>query len=87
MKSPSALNGMFRLALIAKNHGSHFLNDAQSFDRMLGPGRFAEMNSETFRDVSGIVKTIAYRTADLGAKSAQSRKRLGKNGLQRKRFG
>jgi hypothetical protein len=54
--SPSELNTVFRLALVAKNHGAHFLDDADSFDSMIGRGRFAELNSDTIGHVRRLVK-------------------------------
>src|SRR5450631_4338069 len=56
--TPADLNTVARLALIAKNHGPHFLDNADSFDRMLGRGRFAELNSDTISHVRRLVEAL-----------------------------
>ena len=58
MSSPTELNTVLRLALIAKNHGTHFLDNADDFDRMLGRGRFAELNSDTIGHVRRLVEAF-----------------------------
>jgi hypothetical protein len=44
--SPSDLNTVARLALIAKRCGPDFLYDPESFDRLFGRGSFADLDCE-----------------------------------------
>jgi hypothetical protein len=67
MESPTDLNRVLRIALIAKNHGPQFLDNADSFDRLLGRGRFAEMDSRSLRDIRRIVEGFANSTAEVRA--------------------
>lgn len=61
--SPSLLNQSVRLFLIAKYHGSHFLDNAESFDRMLGcRGRFAQLDSRVLGIVRGAVESSANQS-------------------------
>jgi hypothetical protein len=56
--SPTQLNAMLRLVLIAKNHGAYFLDDAESFDRLIGRGRFAELDGNALCHIKGLVKAL-----------------------------
>ena len=56
--SPSDLNTVFRLLLIAKNCGPQFLDNAESFDGMLGVGAFAMLDSDVLSVVRSKVKDL-----------------------------
>jgi hypothetical protein len=59
-----ALNQIFWLALIAKNHGSHFFNDAESFEGVFRRSSFAEPNGDTVgyvRRLTGPAVTKIWR--------------------------
>jgi hypothetical protein len=65
------LNRIVRLALIAKDHDPEFLNDAESFDRVLGGGRFAELSeSDGLGHVRRLVEALNDRASN-GRNSSQ----------------
>lgn len=75
-RQPSKLNAVLRLLMIVERRGSHFLDDAQSFDRVLGRGRFAEYQGAHLDEVRCIVESPAYQSCRLRIGS-------GKTGAQR----
>ena len=54
--SPSNLNCVFRLVSIAKRCGPQFLDNADIFDNMIGPGRFAETDGQILDLVHRIIE-------------------------------
>ena len=38
LRGISNLNGVLRFALLAENHGTHFVDNTDSFDRVFGAG-------------------------------------------------
>jgi hypothetical protein len=54
--SPSELNAVARLVLIAKRCGPQFLDNADSFDNVIGSGRFAETDSQILDLVRRVVE-------------------------------
>lgn len=63
---------MLRLVAIAKNHGADFLYDADSFDRMLGRGRFAEMDGRLLGNIRRVIECLPNQVAELGAHSTEA---------------
>lgn len=57
--SPTELNRVLRLALIAENHGSHFLDNLESFNRMFGRSGRAKLEGPSLSDIRRIVKTLS----------------------------
>lgn len=57
--SPGETNEAYRLVLIAKHHGSEFLDNPESFDRTLGPGAFAELDAHVLDMVRGMVEDLS----------------------------
>jgi hypothetical protein len=60
----AVLNQISWLALIAKNHGSHFFNDAESFEGVFRRSSFAEPNGDTVgyvRRLTGPAVTKIWR--------------------------
>ena len=55
------LHTAFRLALIAKNHGADFLDNEESFARMIGPGAFALYHADTINHVRRLIEAFDYR--------------------------
>lgn len=51
------LNRVFQLFLIAQLCGPQFLDNADSFDKMIGRGRFAKTDSDVIDAVRRLVKT------------------------------
>ena len=78
---------MLRFVLIAQNHGTDFLYDADSFDRMLGRGRFAQMDGRKLRDIRSIVESPSNDSIQLGGHSPKANQQLSKNKLSGDTFG
>jgi hypothetical protein len=55
--SPTGLNAVARLVLIADRCGPEFLDNVDSFDRVLGTGRFADTDSNVLDLARRIVKS------------------------------
>lgn len=49
--TPGDYNATARLVAIAKRNGAHFLDNPESFDNMIGPGRYAETDPK-LRDMA-----------------------------------
>jgi hypothetical protein len=64
--SPSELNRVARLVLIAERCGPDFLDNAEGFDSLLGRGRFADTDGKILDAVRGIVKTASNRLGQFG---------------------
>lgn len=56
--TPSELNAVARLVFIAKRCGADFLDNADSFDNMIGAGRFAETDRKVLDMVRRVVKPL-----------------------------
>jgi len=54
---PSELNAVFRLCAIANRCGPQILDSAESFDSVVGRGRFAELDSVVLDIARSIVKS------------------------------
>lgn len=68
----SQLNDTFRLVLLAKRCGSQILDNAESFDSVLGMGRFASLDSEVLDKARCIVKPGSHRNGPHLAAGASS---------------
>jgi hypothetical protein len=56
MLSPSQLNDAARLAIAAKQLGSHILHDFESFDEVFGAGRFAGLDGDVLQMARRIIE-------------------------------
>jgi hypothetical protein len=56
MPSPTDLNAVLRLVMLADRYGPQLLDDAEHFDSILGPGRFAALESDALSEARRIVK-------------------------------
>jgi hypothetical protein len=63
--SPSDLNAVARLVLIAKRCGPQFLDDANSFDGVIGPGGFSRTDSQILDMARRVVQAPALASAGL----------------------
>jgi hypothetical protein len=59
MVSPSQLNEAFRLILVAKRYPK-LLDNEQSFDEVLGPGRFAMTDREALELAKHFIQSSCY---------------------------
>ena len=80
--TPAKLNGVARLVLIAYCRGPQFLDDANSFDSVVGRGRFAELDRDALRAARRIVKSGPYGFGDLGGSLAEAAKNTAEDELQ-----
>jgi hypothetical protein len=56
MVSPSDLNTVARLVMIAERCGPDFLDNAESFDRVLGRGSFAQLDREILNKARAVTE-------------------------------
>lgn len=64
--SPSELNDVARLVMVAESCGSQFLNDPHSFDEVLGRDRFAGTDRKILDAARRIAKAPRNRLSQLG---------------------
>ena len=70
--SPSELNDVARLVMVAESCGSQFLNDPHSFDEVLGRDRFAGTDRKDFSTpLAASLKPREIASASLGSDRAK----------------
>ena len=76
--SPSELNAVARLVWIAERCGPEFLDNAESFDRLIGRGRFAETDSNVLDFARALSNPSLMASYSLGSVLLTSRKMFAK---------
>lgn len=80
--SPSELNSVARLCLIAKNCSPDFLYDAQRFDRVFGAGALANLNRKILNEARCIVERFSDRPREVAIMADQCGAERGDKGLE-----
>lgn len=79
---PSDLNAMARLVLIADRRGPQFLYHADSFDHVLGPGSFAETDSQVRDLARSVIEAPPNGTRNGGVLPSDLKENIGEDALQ-----
>jgi hypothetical protein len=79
--APSQLNVVFRLFLIAKRCGAKVLDNVESFDRVMGRGRFASLDCEVLNEARRIVKASANGGGETGVYHSDTAQDVADNGM------
>ena len=79
---PSDLNAMARLVLIADRRGPQFLYDADSFDHVLGPGSFAETDSQVRDLARSVIEAPPNGACNGGVLPSDLKENIGEDALQ-----
>jgi hypothetical protein len=66
--NPSQINAVCRLVWIAKRCSARVLDDAKSFDRVVGPGRFAELDADVLKFARSVVTPPGRQTPRGGSR-------------------
>jgi hypothetical protein len=85
--APSQLNDMFRLVLIAKRCGPHVFDNAESFDGVVGRGRFSDLDSSVLSVACRIVESFADRGGDTNVHLSDFGQNVRENALKRQGLG